>query len=689
MSILIATVTLVITAVVACCDDLTPTVVVRVDDCPTSWRTPLPRLGGRSALQYARENSIPITWAVIVDYVDSGKSLTWQELRDYIDSVGGEAASHSYHHTEPASVEEGIYEVVASKAAIEAALPGHRCSTFIQPGTWYINTIDSFDMLETPIAQAIQSNYDQSQCYLGTDWTVGPVYYRHGMTYQFSLDKRRTWSIAEINGTLDAIVSTPGLMVEFQLHGVEPDSGSEPLRIGETLFAAFIDKIAALRAAGKIRLASISQAHARQLPATINRIPDPGFESCTPGPANPFGPWLFGSGARIDSSGGVGGSRYALMPDSASYVTSQYFAMPPGRYELSWMQKSVSLQPAAGSLTVSLENSGPPGHVAYTPSTIDWAGFRASLPGAWEPRKALFRIRESLPSARLSFRPDCIPGFALDDIRVTYAPCDPSISCSQVRVTPSPGRCAVAWRTPDDPQCVSVEVRIGAKTHPKARDEGWVLARVPAVPGAGEDVSIPLDWVNRHSLYFSVFAIRSDGANSPPEIVAVATDRTPPAAPTVTPTVVGSGVVEASWTASDVESGIAAYRYCVGATPGGSDTINWRLTQDTATRLEALPPGKITYLTLRAQNTFGFWSPSVTVPLYADWIENAAATPDGGEATVSGIVSAVYDDCCYIVGSSGIRGLKIVGLSGVDEGVGLRITGIMRTSDGERELVVH
>ena len=91
-------------AAFAYADDL-PVVVVRVDDCNSSWLAPLAGLDNQSPMHYARQAKIPITWGIIVDLANAG-GVSWQDFKDYLDYAGGEPASHSYHHAATSSTAE-------------------------------------------------------------------------------------------------------------------------------------------------------------------------------------------------------------------------------------------------------------------------------------------------------------------------------------------------------------------------------------------------------------------------------------------------------------------------------------------------------------------------------------------------------------------------------------------------------
>ena len=100
-------------AAVVCADDL-PVVVVRVDDCESSWLTSRAELDNQSPMHYAKQARIPITWAIIVDAANSG-GVSWQDFKDYLDYAGGEPASHSYHHSSTSSTADAAAELASNR----------------------------------------------------------------------------------------------------------------------------------------------------------------------------------------------------------------------------------------------------------------------------------------------------------------------------------------------------------------------------------------------------------------------------------------------------------------------------------------------------------------------------------------------------------------------------------------------
>jgi hypothetical protein len=127
-------------------------------------------------------------------------------------------------------------------------------------------------------------------------------------------------------------------------------------------------------------------------------------------------------------------------------------------------------------------------------------------------------------------------------------------------------------------------------------------------------------------------------------------DTTPPTAPSVSAW--GNGTLtqlSARATASDSGSAIAAYRYAIGTTIGGTDVVNWTNSATaviTRTGLNLLA-GQTYYVSIMARNTAGLWSPvgisnavsngSAPVPVAVSLnLASASAGSAGFNLTVSG-----------------------------------------------------
>lgn len=106
-------------------------------------------------------------------------------------------------------------------------------------------------------------------------------------------------------------------------------------------------------------------------------------------------------------------------------------------------------------------------------------------------------------------------------------------------------------------------------------------------------------------------------------------DDTPPGQPTVTDDgnyTAYTDRIHASWSASDPDSGIAAYKYCIGTAPGDTSVLDWTsvgsLTSVTKTGL-ALQDKEIYYVTVIAINGAGIEGP----PAGSDGIIVDASVP--------------------------------------------------------------
>ncbi len=266
----------------------TPIVVVREDDIRGTWRTPFVGLGNVSGLTYGMQKNIPITWGIIASFAsDASTNLTWAELKDYLDATNGEAASHSVTHQAMPSDAAYVSELVNSKAMIQANLPGYSCTTFLQPGEWTGDgNMGSFANLNNTVGQAIQSTYTQSQAYLGSAWLVGNVYYDYGLAPTYGLDYCGAASpIDALNATLNIVAATPGLVFVVTCHGVQEEGGTDNQEVPADVLKAFMDTLASLRDAGKIRLMTMHDAYHAQFPSNLNHISGPGIRALFAGTA--------------------------------------------------------------------------------------------------------------------------------------------------------------------------------------------------------------------------------------------------------------------------------------------------------------------------------------------------------------------------------------------------------------------
>ena len=88
-------------------------------------------------------------------------------------------------------------------------------------------------------------------------------------------------------------------------------------------------------------------------------------------------------------------------------------------------------------------------------------------------------------------------------------------------------------------------------------------------------------------------------------------DTTPPLPPLVKACGAASpDTISASWSAHDPDSTITLYRYAIGASPGGTDVVNWTNTSGTSFLRSglSLTPGQTYYVSVKARNEGGLWS---------------------------------------------------------------------------------
>ena len=698
MSRIVSSVALVLVTLLLPCSNLhaddRPIVVFREDDIRATWRIPFQGFGGVSALDYGKSKHIPVTWGVISDRASIGgpSALTWAELRDYMTTAGGEAASHSAAHVAMPDDDAYIDELTKSKADIEANLPGFSCTTFYQPGTW---TGDAYfydlSKLSNPIGLALQSTYERSQAYLGSGWIVGPIFRKHGLSNTYAVDFQSCSSIPAMQATLDIVAATPGLVFTIACHGVQETGGTTEYEVQADMMKALMDRLADLRDSGKVRLMSMHDAYiaSESFSKAINHIPDPGMEVCNPGPLNPANPWKLGGGACVVSGGGVDGSRYGSLKTGTDALTAGTLGLAPGRYELSWYQKPEAGFPTDKGLLVWAESVG------HQTTAFDSSGayyYNKLTPIDWERKTALFMIDDKRPWTEVSFRPQQGGGYCVDNVSLVSIPLDPAVSPSGTTAAVTPTRLTLSWHTPPSAAGGTIKIRYSALTAPIAPSEGTRFGEIPAVADSPQSASMGISWPSYGLLCISVFAVAADGTYTRPDMLYVMIDKVGPTAPSISCVRTDNGAVAASWSSTDTHdgSGVYGYQYCLGTAPGKDDLAPSTFTTETGASiiLPAADPGRV-YLSVMAQNLYGYWSAtsSVTVAQITD-IGSALASNDGDSVTVSGRVAAVFSDGLYIEALNRTRGVKVTGLTGYREGDGITVTGVLSTVDGERCVAV-
>ncbi len=172
-------------------------------------------------------------------------------------------------------------------------------------------------------------------------------------------------------------------------------------------------------------------------------------------------------------------------------------------------------------------------------------------------------------------------------------------------------------------------------------------------------------------------------------------DVTPPGAPTVTDEGIytpSTTELAASWTAADIESGIAEYKYAIGTTSGGNDIWDWTTTSNasvTKTGL-TLSAGSTYYFSVMAKNNVGLWgdagnSDGITVVAASGTI-SLAKTLDNEQlvSLVGKVVTANFGTSVYIEESDGSSGIR-VDTAGPVRGTSAEVAGKIRTdTNGER-----
>lgn len=669
--------------------DNTPLVVLRMDDGRATWRQVFAEFGGMSALDYGKLKRIPITWGVVTDWASNKLGynpppLSWAELIDYVSNAGGELASHSVRHQAEPSQQDYIRELINSKAEIESKAQGFSCKTFIQPGVWQGEAyLDSFQKLTQPVGQVIQQTYQQSQAYLGGGWVVGDVYYRYGFSPNMCLDYSSNPSISAVRATLDVVSATPGCTFVLYGHGVQSARGNASSEIRADLLKAVMDYLADLRDQGKIALVSLSEACAANRDPLLNRVADGGLEVVKPGPDNPVGPVRLQGSASIVSSGGVGDSKYALLPPGTNNKVSWSLWLPPGRYRVNWWQKQVSGAPSH-FLFVYLYASG-----AGNPGTyaIYYKPVSNQSINQWEEKSAYVLIGYGTPNASLTFQSSGQnAAFGIDRVSVVLDPLDPNIAPTNVRLSARCGNCVVSWDTPNDPDVNYIAIRCSDRSHPTSPVDGSEFATVSAIPGSSQEVVREFPSSTTGVSYFSVFAVKSNGSWTGPDVVYIKKDFTPPTYPNVSVNFTADGRLQATWSAEDPESEICSYEYGIGTTTTHPDVIGWVETSETGAILPELPSGTL-FLLVRAKNNVGMSSAVSAVPL--TFGGGLLAKPDGMRIVAKGTVTAVFADCFYIMLSDAFRGIKVIGsIDNLSEGATLSVTGTLTTVNGERAILM-
>ncbi len=188
-------------------------------------------------------------------------------------------------------------------------------------------------------------------------------------------------------------------------------------------------------------------------------------------------------------------------------------------------------------------------------------------------------------------------------------PSTPTVTDDGV-ATSSPGALHAAWSSGDAESGI-VEYSYAIGTSPGATDvAGWTSAA-----SATEVTRDNLSLVSGTTYYFAVKARNGAGQWSVVGMSdGILVDLTAPTAPVVTDDgqfTVSGDTLHAAWSASDPETGVSAYEYCIGTGPALTDVIPWTSTgvsTEVTRNGLVLSSGTTYYFGVRAKNGVGLWS---------------------------------------------------------------------------------
>jgi hypothetical protein len=201
--------------------------------------------------------------------------------------------------------------------------------------------------------------------------------------------------------------------------------------------------------------------------------------------------------------------------------------------------------------------------------------------------------------------------------------------------------------------------------------------------------SLNWDSLSPKSAYFSVFGIRNNGATDP-EIGYVIVDHTPPTISSLIVNNVSEGQISARWTSYEPQSYTYSSQYAIGTSVGSDDVIPWTTIQDDKVAIANLPTDRDLFFSVKSQNAFGYWS-TVAAQRFNCGRHDAndvVNLPNGTSVLISGVISAVFGDCCYIESQDRCRGIKLVGVVDPVEGQNITVSGTITTVNGERFIIV-
>ena len=200
--------------------------------------------------------------------------------------------------------------------------------------------------------------------------------------------------------------------------------------------------------------------------------------------------------------------------------------------------------------------------------------------------------------------------------------------------------------------------------------------------------------------YVSVKSRRPGGSWSTPGVSSpLVADLTAPArGPRITDdgdVQISTTSIHATWTADDPESGIVDYWYAIGSYPGSDDVKPWTLTTATEINVDGLhlEPGHTYYVSARARNGAGLWSPlSSSDGIYIlsgnATIGLARQSPDMTPVYLRGnVVTAVFPNEFYIQSLDRSAGIKVSSSATVRPGDVVDVRGKVSRDSVERIIV--
>ncbi|MCX6344476.1 MAG: hypothetical protein NT018_05305 [Armatimonadetes bacterium] len=672
--------------------DNRPIVVLREGDAWANCRDVFPEFGNKSFLQYAKQLQMPITWGVITNcasIADGSMGLTWAELIDYVNTAGGELASHSASHEPMSSLQAYVDDLLQSKAAIQANTP-FTCNTFLQPGTWTGNAyFDSYGKMSNILGQAIQSNFTQSQLYFsGRHLGVGSPVWKHGTEYNTATDYQEAPVTSDLLQAIDYISQIPGAIYIIAFHGIQSSTNIRTYCTRADLMADYLTKLAALREAGLIRIASMNDAfNNNQFAPDINRVFDTSFELYTSDVLNKYtNIWEFTGGAAIIDQIGYNNSKCCRIVMGGK--AQQMLYLPSGRYKLSWIQK-----PDSGTI---ISNNGLTPYVfavddntAMQYNIISFPSYRNTAYD-WEEKNIILKIPDN--ANRVYYRQYWFNSgaYLMDDVSMKKIDTDPNECVSGFTATPTPSGIQLNWRSPDNSVYKKINLRYStSQCSPQTLTSGTLLKELSADNGNQQSYLCPFSWSGKSYVYLSAFAVKMDNTYSEPDVDMLMVDQASPVVTNLTAIPVGANTFSATWLTTAKASSIYTTKYSVGTAPSSSNIIGWTTNNDGTVEFGPLTGALQYYLNVKTQNIFGVWS-GIACVLVRVAQSSYLFSPDGTTLSLTGNVSAIFKGCYYIQFPDIMRGIKVVGpTNSLSLGMTVTAQGTLRTDAGERYIDVH